>query len=168
MTTIKAATYPINFNEKGYSDLTNLISKNNYSSIFILVDDNTFTYCYPRFIQLLETNKPIEVIQIDAGEFQLVTNVASKHKLSIENLNIGDYIFMYGVVVGKAVREIQKGESITTFNISHQTESYELPKFKKQIKWEAPKSSDFLKRTFLGYHRDNGADLTVAALPQKS
>ena len=68
MTTIKAATYPINFNEKGYSDLTNLISKNNYSSIFILVDDNTFTYCYPRFIQLLETNKPIEVIQIDAGE----------------------------------------------------------------------------------------------------
>ena len=107
-------------------------------------------------VALCDLNKGL-TIQIDAGEFQLVTNVASKHKLSIENLNIGDYIFMYGVVVGKAVREIQKGESITTFNISHQTESYELPKFKKQIKWEAPKSSDFLKRTFLGYHRDNGA-----------
>ena len=61
-----------------------------------------------------------------------------------------------GVVVGKAIREIQKGESITTFNISHKTASYELPKLKKQIKWEAPNSSDLLNRTFLGYHRDNG------------
>ena len=107
-------------------------------------------------VALCDLNKGL-TIQIDAGEFQLVTNVASKHKLSIENLNIGDSIFMYGVVVGKAVREIQKGESITTFNISHKTASYELPKLKKKIKWEAPNSSDFLNRTFLGYHRDNGA-----------
>ena len=56
-------------------------------------------------VALCDLNKGL-TIQIDAGEFQLVTNVASKHKLSIENLNIGDYIFMYGVVVGKAVREI--------------------------------------------------------------
>ena len=57
-----------------------------------------------------------------------------KHKFSIDNLNIGDSVFMYGVVVGKVIREIQKGESITTLNISHQTESYELPKLKKQIR----------------------------------
>ena len=76
-------------------------------------------------------------IQINDSKFKLVSNVASKHKFSIDNLNIGDSVFMYGVVVGKAIREIQKGESITRFNISHQCESYELPKFKKQIKWEA-------------------------------
>ena len=68
MTTINAATYPIHFNEKGYSELTKLIATHNYSSIFILVDDNTIACCYPRFIQLLATDKPIEVIQIDAGE----------------------------------------------------------------------------------------------------
>lgn len=68
MTTIQAVTYPIHFNEKAYTELTNLIRKNNYSSIFMLVDDNTLEHCYPRFIQLLETDKPIEVIQIEAGE----------------------------------------------------------------------------------------------------
>ena len=96
-------------------------------------------------------------IQIGDSKCQLVNNVASKHKFSIDNLNIGDSIFMYGVVVGKAIREIKKGESITTFNISHKTESYEIPKLKEQIKWEAPNFSDFLNRKFLGYHSDNGA-----------
>ncbi|MGG6231242.1 3-dehydroquinate synthase [Tenacibaculum sp. SDUM215027] len=68
MTTINAATYPIHFNEKGYNELTSLISSKNYSSVFILVDDNTLNCCYPRFMQLFTTDKPIEVIQIDAGE----------------------------------------------------------------------------------------------------
>ncbi|OCK41917.1 3-dehydroquinate synthase [Tenacibaculum soleae] len=68
MTSIQAATYPIHFNEKAYLELANLIRHNNYSSIFILVDDNTLTHCYPRFMSLLDTNKTIEVIQIDAGE----------------------------------------------------------------------------------------------------
>ncbi|MEE3999022.1 3-dehydroquinate synthase [Tenacibaculum sp. FZY0031] len=68
MTTINAATYPIHFEEKGYNELTSLISKKNYSSVFILVDDNTLDCCYPRFVQLFATDKPIEIIQIDAGE----------------------------------------------------------------------------------------------------
>lgn len=68
MTTINAATYPIHFEEKGYNELTSLVSERNYSSVFILVDDNTLDCCYPRFIQLFATDKPIEVIQIDAGE----------------------------------------------------------------------------------------------------
>lgn len=68
MTSIQAITYPIHFNEKAYTELANVIRNNNYSLIFILVDDNTLTHCYPRFIQLLETDKTIEVIQIDAGE----------------------------------------------------------------------------------------------------
>ncbi|WP_299157137.1 3-dehydroquinate synthase [uncultured Tenacibaculum sp.] len=68
MTSIQAATYPIHFEEKAYSELAILIRKNNYSSIFILVDDNTLMHCYHRFMKLLETDKIIEVIQIDAGE----------------------------------------------------------------------------------------------------
>ncbi|WP_370397940.1 3-dehydroquinate synthase [Tenacibaculum dicentrarchi] len=68
MTSIQAVTYPIDFNEKGYQELANLIRNKQYSTIFIVVDDNTITHCYPRFIELLETDKKIEVIQIDAGE----------------------------------------------------------------------------------------------------
>lgn len=68
MTSIQAVTYPIHFEEKAYDELAKIIATKNYSSIFILVDDNTLECCYPRFIQLLNTNKSIEVIQITPGE----------------------------------------------------------------------------------------------------
>ena len=68
MKSIKASTYPIYFEEKAYIELASYIKNRGYSSIFILVDENTFEHCYPRFIRLLKTDRPIEIIQIDAGE----------------------------------------------------------------------------------------------------
>jgi 3-dehydroquinate synthase len=68
MKTIQAATYPVHFQERAYKELTNLIIKNTYSTIFILVDENTFEHCYPKFIANLDTNKRIELIEIEAGE----------------------------------------------------------------------------------------------------
>ena len=68
MKSIQAATYFVHFEEDGYKNLTNLIEESNYSSIFILVDEHTIELCYPRFIQRFATNKPIEVIEIEAGE----------------------------------------------------------------------------------------------------
>ncbi|WP_440880813.1 3-dehydroquinate synthase [Tenacibaculum sp. C7A-26P2] len=68
MKSIKASTYPIYFEEKAYIELASYIKNRAYSSIFILVDENTFEHCYPRFIRLLKTDRPIEIIQIDAGE----------------------------------------------------------------------------------------------------
>ena len=68
MKSIQAVSYPIHFQEKGYNELSNLISKKNYSTLFILVDENTFEFCYPKFIPNLETNTKIEVIEIESGE----------------------------------------------------------------------------------------------------
>jgi 3-dehydroquinate synthase len=68
MKSIQAATYPVHFQEKAYQELNTLIAKNEYSTLFILVDENTFEHCYPKFIPKLETNKRIEVIEIEAGE----------------------------------------------------------------------------------------------------
>ena len=68
MKTIQAVTYPIHFQKDSYQELSNLIDKNNYSTIFILVDENTFEHCYPKFIPNLVTNKRIEVIEIESGE----------------------------------------------------------------------------------------------------
>ena len=65
MKSIKAATYYIQFKENGYRELNTLIQNKNYSSIFILVDENTLEYCYPKFIPLLETDKRIEIIEIE-------------------------------------------------------------------------------------------------------
>ena len=68
MESIKAVTYPVHFEENGYTKLSELINSANYSSIFILVDNNTIELCYPKFIQNLATDKKIEVIEIEAGE----------------------------------------------------------------------------------------------------
>jgi 3-dehydroquinate synthase len=68
MKSIKAATYYIHFKQNGYRELNILIQNKNYSSIFILVDENTFEHCYPKFIPLLETDKRIEIIEIESGE----------------------------------------------------------------------------------------------------
>lgn len=68
MKSIKAATYFIHFKQNGYRELNILIQNKNYSSIFILVDENTFEHCYPKFIPLLETDKRIEIIEIESGE----------------------------------------------------------------------------------------------------
>ena len=38
------------FQEHGYTALNSLITKNHYSSIFVLVDENTHAYCYGKFI----------------------------------------------------------------------------------------------------------------------
>jgi 3-dehydroquinate synthase len=68
MNSIKAISYPVHFQHKGYKELSNLIAKNNYSTLFILVDEHTFELCYPKFIPNLETDKRIEVIEIESGE----------------------------------------------------------------------------------------------------
>ena len=68
MKSIQAATYFVHFEENGYQKLNEIIAKKDYSSIFILVDENTMQYCYPKFIPNLVTEKPIEVIEIEAGE----------------------------------------------------------------------------------------------------
>ena len=68
MKSIKASTYFVHFKNKGYEELNALLIKKNYSSIFILVDENTLEHCYPSFIETLETKKRIEVIEIESGE----------------------------------------------------------------------------------------------------
>ncbi|MDD7914002.1 3-dehydroquinate synthase [Polaribacter ponticola] len=68
MKTIQAVTYPVHFQKESYQELSNILKIKNYSTIFILVDENTIEYCYPKFIPNLETDKTIEVIEIDSGE----------------------------------------------------------------------------------------------------
>ena len=87
---------------------------------------------------------------------KLKNNVKAKHKFSIENLSIGDSVFMYGVVVGKAKKRILKGEQISPFNIVHETEDYKIPKKVSKTKWNPPSLDEISKKTFLGYHREDG------------
>ncbi|WP_298307469.1 3-dehydroquinate synthase [Flavobacterium sp.] len=67
MQSIEANGYQIFFNETGYEKI-NLFISENYSSIFILVDEHTNEYCLPKFLPNLATEIPIEIIEIEAGE----------------------------------------------------------------------------------------------------
>lgn len=68
MQSIEANGYRIFFNETGYEKINLFISENNYSSIFILVDEHTNEYCLPKFLPNLATEISIEIIEIEAGE----------------------------------------------------------------------------------------------------
>lgn len=68
MKSIKADTYSVSFKQEGYNELNELIKRKKYSSIFLLVDENSLEHCYPIFISLLKVEKNIEVIEIKSGE----------------------------------------------------------------------------------------------------
>ena len=83
-------------------------------------------------------------------------DIKAKHKLSLEDLKIGEQVIMYGVVVGKASQAISKGDQITTENIIHQTEDYSISKQQNPIEWESLDTSKYEHKTFMGYHREDG------------
>lgn len=68
MKSIKATSYWIHFDHKGYVQLNALLNNRSYSSIFILVDENSLTHCYPIFSQFVRTHKRIKIIEIKSGE----------------------------------------------------------------------------------------------------
>ena len=96
-------------------------------------------------------------IDISTDSLTLVTDVEAKHKFAICNFAVGDEIYMYGVIVGKAKKTIAKGEAVTTHNIVHETEAYSVPKTSIQANWISPNLDAFSKSEFLGYQRDNGS-----------
>lgn len=90
-----------------------------------------------------------------AGEtHRVVTNVPAKHKLALRDFAVGDPIVMYGVMIGKAVTPIAKGETITTRNIRHEASEFH-PKT-GSYEWHAPDVSGWKSTTFQGYRRADG------------
>jgi 3-dehydroquinate synthase len=55
MKEIIARSYSVQFSQKGFDKLYELIQKNNYSSLFVIVDSNTKKYCLPIFKKAILT-----------------------------------------------------------------------------------------------------------------
>lgn len=68
MDSIQTNNCTIHFNNTCYPSLNEHIKKNNFSKIFILVDENTHEFCLPFFLKQLETEIVIEIIEIESGE----------------------------------------------------------------------------------------------------
>ncbi|MFD0988673.1 3-dehydroquinate synthase [Mariniflexile jejuense] len=68
MDSIVANNCTIHFNNTCYTSVNKHIKERNFSKIFILVDENTHQFCLPSFIEKLETDSVIEIIEIESGE----------------------------------------------------------------------------------------------------
>jgi altronate hydrolase len=91
-----------------------------------------------------------------AGEqLSLVTPIRAKHKISLRRFAVGDPITMYGVLVGRATRPIQRGEALSTDNVRHDATAVNLATASSR-NWKAPDISRFRGRTFDGYLRADG------------
>ena len=97
-----------------------------------------------------------EILILEDKKISLKTDVNKKHKFALKNLNKGENIYLYGVVVGKAIRPIKKGEAINSKNISHHTQEYYLPKNLKKISTPNLSNNEYKNKTFDGYHRQDG------------
>ena len=64
-----------------------LLKEKNYSSLFILVDENTHDHCLPILLSEIEESIPIEIIEIPAGEENKVIEIAVQVWESMAELN---------------------------------------------------------------------------------
>ena len=95
-----------------------------------------------------------ELVSFENTEIEIISKVKAKHKIALQNIDKGEKVFMYGVLIGKASKPIKKGEILTTDNIIHK--SQKVTKKTASVKWVAPKVEKWKNKTFLGYHREDG------------
>ncbi|HEY4195719.1 MAG TPA: altronate dehydratase family protein [Mucilaginibacter sp.] len=122
-----------------------------------MVQTNSYVRIHPKDNALvalrdLELGTPIE---FEGQSFNLTDRVAAKHKFALNTLHTGDSILMYGVLVGKATKDIPQGGLLSTENIHHASSEFHLGK--RKLDWHQPDTSKFAGRTFMGYHRADGS-----------
>ena len=95
-----------------------------------------------------------EEIQFEGKNIKIISDVKMKHKIALQDLNIGDRIIMYGVLVGKASSFIGAGDLLSTLNVKH--ESDKVIGKTETIGWTVPNVDKWKDRTFQGYQREDG------------
>jgi altronate hydrolase len=93
-------------------------------------------------------------IELSNRALTIATDVSAKHKFATKNLDTGDEVIMYGVLVGKAREPIAAGEVITTRNTAHEASPFQ--EASREYKWIPPDVSRWREATFLGYPRADG------------
>lgn len=95
-----------------------------------------------------------ESISFEGTDYLLKEDIPAKHKFFMQDMNTGDEVIMYGVLVGKVQTRILQGSRMTTENIKHAAEPYAYRA--SNFEWQAPDIFRFEGRTFNGYHRKDG------------
>lgn len=85
----------------------------------------------------------------------LTDDIKAKHKFTMAAMSVGDKVFMYGVLVGKIIEDIEKGGLISVANLAHASSDFTLKE--RNTTWNIPDTSKWQNKTFNGYHRQDGS-----------
>ncbi|MHB8501620.1 MAG: UxaA family hydrolase [Candidatus Acidiferrales bacterium] len=96
-----------------------------------------------------------EIVGFSRNDYTLLSDVPAKHKFLTQDVNAGGDIIMYGVLVGKAVENLRRGDLLSTRNIRHAAAAFHEAE-SAGPRWTPPDVSTWSNRTFLGYHREDG------------
>lgn len=104
-------------------------------------------------VVLTDLVKGEEVVYNDKA-YTIQENIGAKHKFYEKDMEPGEPVYMYGVLVGKVQQPVKSGSRVSTENLRHAAEPYVFRP--SHYTWEAPATGHFKDRTFNGYHRDDG------------
>jgi altronate hydrolase len=98
---------------------------------------------------------PGDVVNVAGEDITIQEKIAAKHKFAETDLQVGDEVKMYGVLVGKSTQPIKKGGLLSINNIAHAASTFTLGD--RKLNWVIPDVSKWQTRTFNGYHRADGS-----------
>ena len=93
-------------------------------------------------------------VKLGNTSFKLNNEIAIKHKFACKDFKPKDAVYMYGVLVGEAIKHIPRGGLLTTENIKHKIQ--EVHGKTASWEWTPPNKTKWHNQTFKGYHRADG------------
>ncbi len=77
MESIITPSYSVHFNQNAYDALNDYLASKSYSSLFIIVDENTYEFCLPQFMAAIDGDYHFEVLEIESGEINKNINTCN-------------------------------------------------------------------------------------------
>lgn len=96
-----------------------------------------------------------QTVSYGGKQFELQDDIPAKHKFFTNDMQPGDEIIMYGVLVGKTQHAVPGGGLMSVENTKHAADPFEYRPYKYE--WTPPDVSKYSQRTFNGYHRSDGS-----------
>ena len=84
----------------------------------------------------------------------VIDDIPAKHKVAVADLAPGDLVYLYGMVVGEAIKVIPRGGLISTRTIRHRAGDYTAKR--TPVSFPLPDPASWANRTFKGYLRADG------------
>lgn len=102
----------------------------------------------------LQDLRPGVTVRYRGRDHTPACDIPAKHKFFEQDMQPGDDVIMYGVLVGTVRQRVERGGLMTTDNVTHAAAPFDYRP--PDVRWAPPDVSRFAGRTFNGYHRSDG------------